>query len=98
MRMKNETIKKLTNEEMNNLGCFNIGIVPVRGIPKARVKGLRTTLRTDDEMWYESDVIRTELIKLTDESGDCWVVRRYRMVDETYEDFVQPLIAIQFVK
>ena len=37
MNIKNETIKKLTRNEMNGIGCFNSGIVTV--ICKIKIKG-----------------------------------------------------------
>lgn len=96
MKMTNETIKKLTNKEMNDLGCFSIGIVLVRGIEKSRVKGCKTTLKTNDEIHYETENSRFELIKLA--SDNDFAFRYFNKTLGKYEDFVQPLVAINFVK
>lgn len=97
MTIKNETIKKLTTNEMNDLGCFNIGIVLLRGKAKARIAGFKTTLKTETEVHYENDFVRHEMIKLNDEEG--WA---YRCFDKAhykeYIKFVQPMCAINFVK
>lgn len=96
MKMTNETIKKLTNKEMNDIGCFSIGIVLVRGIAKSRVKGCKTTLKTKDEIHYETESSRFELIKLA--SDNDFAFRYFNKTLGKYEDFVQPLVAINFVK
>ena len=97
MKIKNETIKKLTNEEMNDLGCFNIGIVLLNGKAKARVAGFKTTFKSESEVHYENEFVRHEMIKLIGE--DKWA---YRCFDKEhmndYIKFVQPLCAINFVK
>lgn len=105
MKLNNETIKKLTIKELNDLGCANIGIMPVRGIAKQRVKGLKTTLKTDTETHYEGENIRWELIKTQSVYDDDmgheiygYVVRRFIKATNTYDDFVQILTAIGFVK
>ena len=96
MRMTNETIKKLTNKEMNDLCCFTIGIVLVRGVAKCRVKGCKTTLKNQDEVHYETESYRFELIKLA--SDNDFAFRCFNKSLGKYEDFVQPLVAIDFVK
>lgn len=98
MIIKNETIKKLTNEEMNDLGCFSIGIGLVRGTPKARLKGFKTTLKSETEMHYECEYARFELIKLADESGDCHAVRKFLKKENKYETFLTVFEMISFVK
>lgn len=98
MIIKNETIKKLTNEEMNNLGCFNIGIGLCKGTPKARIKGLKTTLKTKTEVHYEGEHIRHELIKLADESGDCYAYRLFDKSKNEYEKFILVFQMLAFIK
>ena len=98
MNIKNETIKKLTRKEMNGIGCFNSGIVTVIGTAKQRLKGLKTTLKSETEMHYESEYLRHELIKLADEDNENCAYRMFNKETNKYEDFVQPLVAIEFVK
>lgn len=97
MTIKNETIKKLTAEELNDLGCINIGIVPLKGKAKQRVKGFKTTLKTETEIHYENDYICHEMIKLANENE--WA---YRCFDKAHTNeycvFAQPVWAINFIK
>jgi hypothetical protein len=99
-KVKNETLKKLTHEEINNLGLFDIGVVCVKGIAKARVKGYKTTLKSETEMHYtnEEKNFRVELIKSADEEFTGWSFRYYDMAKEKYEFVYLPMIACEFVK
>ena len=104
MKITNVTLKKLTNEEANNLDLISIGCMFVRGSAKQRVKDYKTTLKTEDEIHYENDNIRVELIALASKSvfeGELmqdWCLRVYDMNKMEYITFVQPLFAIKFVK
>ena len=98
--IKNETIKKLTHEELNNLGAYDLGIVCVKGIAKARVKGFKTTLKSDSEMHYmhESGNYRVELVRTADTEFTGWGFRYYNIEKEKYEFIYVPMIACEFVK
>lgn len=100
MIIKNETIKKLTTEELNNLGCFDIGIVPVKGIAKARVKGYKTTFKSESEMHYTSEKgnFRVELIRTADTNYSGYAFRYFDLNKSKYEFVYLPLIACEFVK
>lgn len=100
MTIKNETIKKLTHEELNNLGVFDIGVVCVKGIAKARKSGFKTVLKTDTEVHYVDDVngTRIELIRTADTEFTGWAFRYYDMNKEKYEFVYLPMIACEFVK
>lgn len=98
MTIENETIKKLTNKEMNNLGCFNIGIGLCKGTPKRRVKGLKVTLNCGNEIHYENENVRYELIKLADESGDCFAYRRFIKSKCEYEKYILVFEMLAFIK
>lgn len=105
MKIKNETLKKLTNEEANNLDLMNIGCMFVRGEAKQRVKGLKTTFKSETEMHYTgTNNKRVELIALASKSeryGEImqdWCVRIFDIEKNEYENFVMPLFAIKFVK
>ena len=100
MKIKNETIKKLTHDELNELGVFDIGVVCVKGIAKARVKGFKTTLKSETEMHYthETKGYRVELIKTADSDFTGWAFRYYDIEKEKYEFVYLPMIACEFVK
>lgn len=104
MKIKNETLKKLTNCEAQDLNLASIGCMFVKGKAKQRVKGYKTTLKSETEMHYENDAFRVELIALaskTDYYGEPmqdWCVRVYVLNIDKYSEFVQPLFAINFVK
>lgn len=105
MTIKNETLKKLTNEEALNLDLMNIGCMFVRGDAKQRVKDLKTTFKSETEMHYTgTNNRRVELIALNSKSerfGEVkqdWCVRVFDIEKNEYMNFVQPLFAINFVK
>lgn len=104
MKINNETLKKLTNTEAQNLDLFSIGCMFVRGDAKQRTKNWKNVLKSEDEMHYVNGYHRVELIKLDsksivfDEEKQDWCVRVYNMKFEEYERDVQPLFAINFVK
>lgn len=104
MKIKNETLKKLTNREALDLDLISIGCMFVRGDAKQRVKGYKTTYKSADEMHYENDNVRIELTALASKSEfdgvmkQDWCLRVYDMNKMEYITFVQPLFAINFVK
>lgn len=104
MKIRNETLKKLTNEEALDLGLISIGCMFVRGDAKQRVKGYKTTYKSADAMHYENENVRVELIALASKStayGEVkqdWCLRVFDMNKLEYITFVQPLFAINFVK
>lgn len=100
MTIKNETIKKLTHEELNNLGVFDAGVICVKGIAKAKVKGFKTTLKSDSEMHYthESGNYRVEFVRTADTEFTCWGFRYYDINKEKYEFVYTPIIVCEFVK
>lgn len=96
--IKIETIKKLTVEELNALGAYSeYYIMLVKGTPKARLKGLKTTYKTDTEVHYETDFARYELIRTADTEETCYAVRYYDKLIYRY-DFIDPVSACKFVK
>lgn len=105
MKIKNETLKKLTSTEAQDLGLFSIGCMFVRGDAKHRVKGYKTTYKSADAMHYENETVRVELIALASKSANMddemkqdWCLRVYDLNRMEYIAFVQPLFAINFVK
>lgn len=104
MKVKNETIKKLTSKEMQELGLISIGCIPVRGEAKCRVKGYKTTFKSDTEIHYENEFDRVELVKLDSKSWfdskqmQDWCVRFFNKERNEYVSLVAPLWAINFVK
>ncbi len=104
MKIKNETLKKLTNKEANDLELMEIGCMFVRGTAKQRVKNFKTVLKTETEMHYENEKIRVELIALASKSEvdnevmQDWCVRTFDLLTNKYRDFTFPLFALKFVK
>lgn len=102
MKLMNETIKKLTTKEMNDLGCYNIGICMVKGKAKCRVKGCKTTKKTDDGIHYETEKFRFELIKTADKMDNAgrfsYAVRWFNKEKDEYEKWFPILSAVGFVK
>lgn len=106
MKIKNETIKKLTNLEMNNLGCMNIGINLVRGELKTRTGGWKRVQIDEKEFHFTNEMsdVRYEFIKLDSTSEfegkelQDWAVRIFNEIHNWYEEFQSPLTALRFVK
>lgn len=100
MTIKNETIKKLTQVELLELGVFDIGVVCVKGIAKARTKHFKTTFKSETEMHYthESGSYRVELVRTADAEFTGWGFRLYDIAKEKYEFVYLPLMACEFVK
>lgn len=96
MKITNETLKKLTITEVNDLDLFNHGIVGLNQIiPKSRVNGLKTTLKTDSEIHYENEHARCELVRLADGN---YIFRIYRKHLNEYDDYVQPITAMCYIR
>lgn len=100
MTIKNETIKKLTHEELNNLGAFDLGIICIKGIAKTRKAEFKTTLKTETEIHYTNEErnFRIEMVRTADTDFIGWAFRYYDMNKEKYEHIYLPLIACDFVK
>ena len=100
-RIGNETLKKLNRLEIASLGLLNGGIYTYIGTPKCRVKGFKTTKNTLDEIWYESEEIRYEVIKIQavcDGDNNHYAVRRIAKDSNTYEEFWPVLWGCNFFK
>lgn len=100
MIIKNETIKKLTAKELNDLGIWNYGMGCYNGMPKSRVKGYKTTCKTETEVHYtniEHDTLVFEAVKTVDGS---WILRRFDFDKNgyDYETMMMPLFGINFFK
>ena len=106
MKIKNETIKKLTNLEMNDLGCMSIGINLVRGELKTRTSGWKRVQVDEKEFHFINEMsdVRYEFIKLDSISEfegkelQDWAVRTFNEIYDRYEDFQSPLADLRFVK
>lgn len=99
MKISNETIKKLTNEEMNDLGCMNIGIMLYRGTLKTRTQKYSRTFLSDNEIHFESENYRFEFIQLADFGPTTqFAFRVFNKKTQEYEKFVGPLDGLCFLK
>lgn len=101
MTISNETIKKLTVQELNGLGVMNIGVYLYKSHrAKTRVKGFKTTLTTDTETHYESEKVRWEVIRTANKytTGDNgFAVRRFDKINNKYEEFYPILWGLNFI-
>ena len=102
IKITNETLKKLTSQEAQNLGLFSIGCLFLRGEAKIRVKGYKTTMRTETEVHYTMDDVTVELIALDSKSifmgskMQDWCLRVKK--NGEYEELVQPLFGMNFIR
>ena len=102
MRITNETLKKLTSKEAQDLELFSIGCVFLRGEVKTRVRGYKTTMRTETEIHYTMNNVTVELIALDSKSDfegkemQDWCLRVNK--NGEYEKFVQALFGINFMR
>lgn len=97
--IKNETIAKLTRVEIGKLGLLNVGIYTYKGVLKCRVKGLKTTVKTDEKQFFENDSVRWEAIKIVvtcDEPE--YAVRCYDKIKDEYEEFYPALLGCGLFK
>ena len=69
-RIKNETLHKLTWEEIGTLGLLNEGIVTYRGTLKARAKGYKTEVINEWQTNFIGEFFRVEFIKIQQTSTD----------------------------
>lgn len=82
---------------------MNIGIMLVRGELKKRVKTGNSWFskkESSENIFFftnEMSDYRWEFIRLIDED-ECWAVRKFNEMTGKYDDFVQPLAVISFVK
>jgi hypothetical protein len=56
--IENKTIAKLTRHEIGLLGLNTVGVYTYKGELKSRLRGLKTTLKTDEQVNYESESLR----------------------------------------
>jgi len=103
MEMNNKTIQKLTNKELNDLGCGLIGIYTFIGDLKSRKQGFTTVKKSEKEFHFISKTnenVRFEFIKTADTGMGMlkpqWAVRR--KVNHEYEEFWQILWGCDFLK
>lgn len=99
--IKNETIAKLTRHEIGILGLNTVGIYTYKGELKSRLRGLKTTLKTDEQVNYESETVRWEMVKIVssnDEGTNEYALRCYNKEKEQYEEFYQVLIGCEFFR
>ena len=97
--IKNETIAKLTRDEIGKLGLHNIGAYTYKGTLKCRVKGLKATMKTDEKQFFESDNVRWEAIKIVATCDETeYVIRCYNKTKDKYEEFYPVLMGCEFFK
>lgn len=97
--ISNYTLSKLTRNEIGCLGLMNIGIYTYKGTLKNRVKGFKTTAKTDTLQYFENDKIRWEFIKIVPVAYECeYAVRLFNKTTDEYETFYPVLNGCAFFK
>ena len=97
--IKNETIAKLTRDEIGKFGLYNVGIYTYKGVLKCRVNGLKTTVKTDEKQFFENDSVRWEAIKIVTTCDEAeYVIRCYDKMKDEYEEFYPMLFGCNFFK
>ena len=98
-QISNYTLSKLTRDEIYCLGLMTAGIYTYHGALKSRVKGFKTTLKTDTIQYFENDDVRWEVIKIVPRNfKNEYAVRLFNKRLECYEDFYPVLIPTPFFK
>lgn len=97
--IKNETIIKLTRDEISSLGLFNLGIYTFKGELKSRLKGFKTTKKKQNEVWFESEEVRFEVLRIQKKNDEEeWAIRRFLKTTNEYEDFWPVLWGCDFFR
>ena len=97
--ISNYTLSKLTRDEIYCIGLMDAGMCAYQGTLKSRVKGFKTTLKTDTIQYFEDDNVRWEVIKIVaDKFKNEYVVRLFNKHLECYEDFYPVLTPTNFFK
>lgn len=99
--IENKTIAKLTRHEIGKLGLNTVGVYTYKGELKSRLKGLKTTLKTDEQVNFESEKVRCEMIKIVstnNEGVNEYALRLYNKEKEQYEEFYPILIGCDFFR
>ena len=102
--IKNETLHKLTANEIGELGLCNYGIGLYRGELKSRKSGWKTVKVNDHEIHFEGTVSVIEFIQIVS-TGKVkeWAARVYRKAVfenevATYEDYPMGIIGCDFIR
>ncbi len=97
--MKNSTIKKLDRIEISELGLNNKGIYTYRGEIKSRIKGMKRTFNTADEIHFESDNTRVEIISIVSvEDQKEWAIRMFDKKKDSYMEFWPVLFGLEYIR
>ena len=85
-RIENSTIMKLDRKEIGALGLVQAGVFTYKGELKSRVMGLKVTMRTENQVNFESDSIRYEVIKIIPQGEENeYAIRCYDKELESYD-------------
>lgn len=100
-KIKNETLTKLTAEEIGNFGLLNVGFMTYRGQLKARRQGFKTEKVSDTQTNFVHNVYhyRVEFIRIQQTVDETeWVMRWFDTELNRYHDWVNPLAGVDFFK
>ena len=98
-QISNYTLSKLTRDEIYCFGLMNAGIYTYHGALKSRVKGFKTTLKTDTIQYFENDDVRWEVIKIVSLNfKNEYAIRFFNKHLDCYEEFYPVIIPTNFFK
>lgn len=99
-RIKNETIQKLTAEEIGELGLVNRGVMLYKGTLKSRRQGWKTEKVGDRQTNFISqNGFRVEFIRIQQVREEPeWAMRIFNIQNDSYSTLVHPLAGLDFLK
>ena len=97
--ISNDTLSKLTRDEICCLGLQNAGIYTYKGSIKKIVKGRKITPIARNVFFYDNDKVRWEIIRIIPSGyASEYAVRLYNKETREYETFYPVLNGCEFFK
>lgn len=87
VEVKNEDLEKITYNEVDNLRLNNVGIMTYYGVLKSKNKGLHKRVISENQIYFENNEVRWEIIKIISESGKMYAIRFFDKIQEKYEKY-----------
>lgn len=100
--IKNETLAKLTRDEIGALGLYHEGIMTYKGDLKTRYNGI--TRKSEDGVTYRFEGTNglimefTEIISTNDEGKREWAARLYNKKKGRYETYLPGISGCDFFR
>lgn len=100
-KIQNDTLAKLTAEEIGDLDLLNHGVITYRGQLKSRCRGYETLKVSDKETHFISEAGWgvAEFIEIVSDGEEKHYAFRVREAGtDKYEEMVMPLAGLQFFR